>query len=183
MPRPRSSIIAGHVHVYTPTRYPKDDPQGRGGRDLPWYVWKKAIMRTVLSQYRPAQVEGPIRLDVDFFLPRPDRLLTPSAPKGRLYHTQRPDVDNMVKVVQDAMLPPTKDGEGGGVGVYRDDGQVCQGEPQKWFPAIGDATGARIVVTLLEDVAPTMFDDQDILPTELREREAAPARPPARSEA
>ena len=148
MPRARAGIVAGHVHMYTAERYGRDDTLGRSGHKLPWLVWKEAVVRTILSQHRPAKVQGPIRLDCDFYLPRPDRLCKPGSPRGRILHAQKPDKDNLEKLIMDALTTTE---------VYADDGQVCQGEPQKWYHALGDATGARIVVTLLSDPEEGLF--------------------------
>ena len=176
MPRHRTAIVFGHTQEYYPEKYPRDDPQGRGGMKLPWLVWREAIERTVNSQHRPAKVEGPIRMDIDFYFPRPERLCKPSSPRGQIRHITKPDgYDNCAKLIGDTL---TK------CGVWVDDCQVCAGEITKWYHAMGDATGARISICLLEDPAPAMFDDVDVRPTELREREvpAAPVRPAPRSE-
>lgn len=53
-------------------------------------------------------IEDPIILYVDFYFPRPkshygtgknSKILKPSAPK---YHTNKPDIDNLIKFIQDA---------------------------------------------------------------------------------
>ena len=41
---------------------------------------------------------GPVRLRVEAIMPRPKKV-----PKGKVYHDSRPDLDNIVKAVQDAL--------------------------------------------------------------------------------
>ena len=72
--------------------------------------------------HRPEQpITGPIRLTVLFAMPRPKShyrtgkfktILKPSAPHR---HTSKPDLDNMIKLVKDAL---------NGV-FYKDDSQIC----------------------------------------------------------
>jgi len=110
--RPRAfKLPTGQVRVYDP------EPS----RD-----WK----RTVLAQILPAKPEiplaGPLRLSLDFILPRPKTL-----PKKILAHTRRPDLDNLVKAVKDALRAV----------VYHDDAQVTELHASKRY---GAAPGVEI---------------------------------------
>lgn len=92
--RPKFARIGNHVRAY--------DPQT--SRD-----WKELVKLQIISTRPAAILDGPLKLVVNFRLPRPKSL-----PKRVLWHTKKPDVDNLVKAVKDAMK---------GI-VYRDDSQV-----------------------------------------------------------
>ena len=55
--------------------------------------------------------EGPLRLTMSFYLPRPKSL-----PKKVTHHIKKPDVSNLLKSVEDAMK---------GI-LYRDDSQIVE---------------------------------------------------------
>lgn len=74
--------------------------------------WKRTVLDRVATEARSrdmAPTAGPIGLELVFTLTRPKSL-----PKRVIYHTRKPDVDNLAKAVKDAMK---------GV-VYGDDSQV-----------------------------------------------------------
>ena len=72
-------------------------------------------------------LDGPVRLDVVFIFPRPKAMMWKTKPMPREYKTTRPDYDNLMKSISDAM---------NGI-VFRDDGQVVSGSWAK-FVAAGD---------------------------------------------
>lgn len=109
MPRPRFGAMPNgkggyRGHAYQPEKYGRED-QLRKGQWLPWVVWKQQIKRHVSSIMRmPSEpADGPILLRLEFFMPRPEYMLKPSAPQGRVMHTAKPDADNLAKLVMDAM--------------------------------------------------------------------------------
>lgn len=130
-PRVRARIVCGHAGVYDP------------GNSKPW---KRTIAATALF-YKPAKpITGPVKVDIDFYMPRPlshyragrhaDQL-KPGAPKwhtsgGRKYGGDR---DNLEKAVLDTL---TK------LGFWKDDGQVCDGPVRKWWA--NGKPGMRILI-------------------------------------
>ena len=85
---------------------------------------------------------GAVRITVDAYFERPDRLCKKKSPEGRIPHTAKPDRDNVDKAVLDAL----KD-----VGLFRDDAQVCDGCVRKWYVAKGCGPGVIIVAERLAD--------------------------------
>jgi Holliday junction resolvase RusA-like endonuclease len=73
--------------------------------------WKRTVTAQVLEVRPATPVDGPLTLWLRFYLPRPRTL-----PKKVRHHTKRPDLDNIVKAVKDALR---------GI-VYRDDAQIIE---------------------------------------------------------
>lgn len=109
-------------------------------RVKPWRADIRATAREHLTQ----PIKGPIRLDLLFVLPRPKShygtgrnadKLKPSAPER---HTQKPDLDKMVRAVGDALS---------GV-AYTDDSQIIFLEAGKaWADTYGSTPGVHITIT------------------------------------
>lgn len=99
--------------------------------------WKSAVVAAG-APHRPASpIEGPIDLRIHFVMPRPKRLMRKKDPDGPLPCPTKPDLDNLVKAVKDAM---TVDGW------WRDDAQVVSHRCAKSYAEKGGATGAWIMV-------------------------------------
>ncbi len=100
--RPRVALRGKHPVVYTPTKTRE---------------WEQLIKLAAAGKVKKL-ITGPIDLYVAFFLPRPKTL-----PKKVVHHTKRPDLDNLVKAVMDAL---------NGV-VWRDDSQVVEKYACKYY--------------------------------------------------
>ncbi len=106
-------------------------------------AWKNDITMAIDLPTTPA--DGPIRVDIKFLFPRPKRLMRAKDDAGRILHTSKPDRDNCEKAVLDCFTT---------LGLWRDDGQVCAGEIEKFYAAKNEQAGAEIVVSILP-AAPT----------------------------
>ena len=91
-----------HPVVYTPTKTRE---------------WEHLIKLVAQGKVKTLMT-GPLEIDVSFFLPRPKSL-----PKKIAYHTKRPDLDNLLKSVLDAL---------NGV-VFKDDSQVVAIQAYKYY--------------------------------------------------
>lgn len=79
----------------------------------------------------------PLRLSVQFVFARPQRLRRKCDPAGRILMAAKPDIDNLLKAVLDAL---------NGV-VYADDrqvGQLC--DLSKWYAAVDEAPSTTVLV-------------------------------------
>jgi Holliday junction resolvase RusA-like endonuclease len=94
-------------------------------------------VRTLVYKEFPAPVDGPVRLDVLFVFPRPKGMMYNKKAMPRESKTTRPDFDNLIKSVCDAM---------NGI-VFRDDGQVCHGSWDKVIAAADEAPRTEITIT------------------------------------
>jgi Holliday junction resolvase RusA-like endonuclease len=115
--RPR---FAGHAYTPKPTRDYADALRSEARR-----VWAG---REPLS--------GPLAASITA------RFALPKSAKGRVYHTQRPDADNVAKAVLDALMPEHKKRRGERVmtwpGVIMDDAQIVHLRASKEWSIDGD---------------------------------------------
>ena len=106
-PRPRAFSINGTARVY--------DPHTAEG-------WKSAIADAARPHCPPEPWRGPIQVVMRFGLKRPQAHFRQGKMAGTLrhdvpmWHTKKPDSDNLAKAVLDAMTL---------LGFWRDDSQVC----------------------------------------------------------
>lgn len=129
-PRQRHRVVIPKVGKPFATSYtPENDPvQG----------WKKLIQKE--AQLRMAQhiglFVGPVLVDIVFFLPRPQYMMTKKYPDGRIYHASRGDADNLEKAVFDALNKL----------VYDDDGQICDHRSVKYYAEKTGKSRAEILI-------------------------------------
>lgn len=111
--RPRGSIRNGKVHMRDPAKS----------------KYFKQYVALVASQHRPEKViTGPVSMDVKVYRPMPKSVSNSSkkkekAEKGLLRPTTKPDVDNYVKGVKDALNHL----------IYKDDSQVVDLKVSKFY--------------------------------------------------
>jgi Holliday junction resolvase RusA-like endonuclease len=84
--------------------------------------------------------EGPLRIDINVYFPRPQRLMRAKDPDFAIWHTSKPDRDNIDKGILDALK---------GI-VFVDDAQVCMGEIRKYYHEKGGRPRAEIRILVLE---------------------------------
>ena len=79
------------------------------------------VRRQAVANAPESIIAGVVRIQLDFFLPRPkahlDRHGVPK-PKSPVWHWQKPDLDNLIKAVTDAITDTQR--------VWLDDSQICQ---------------------------------------------------------
>lgn len=127
-PRPRATVRGKHAGVYNP---PCD--------------WKRTVAAEAVKHRPPKPLCGPVRVDWTMTFPRPQShygtgrnagVLKASAPR---HHPNRPDRDNLDKVVLDCLSE---------LGYWRNDTQVCSGFLLKLW---GERGGAVVEVTELAE--------------------------------
>ncbi|HEX8325431.1 MAG TPA: RusA family crossover junction endodeoxyribonuclease [Tepidisphaeraceae bacterium] len=111
-------------------------------------AWKADVRRAFsrAGVLGVAPIEGPISCSIDLLMPRPQYLCEPwyaDNAAGELPFIPKPDRDNCEKAVLDALTD---------AGFWKDDAQVCDGSVRKFYHAIGDHPGARIVVELMAHI-------------------------------
>ena len=124
-PRPRMTKAG---HVYTP-----DSAK----------AWKDAVSVEFLLQKKEI-INQPVKLTVCFFLPIPKSRLSGSKRITEMSpHTGKPDSDNLLKAVMDAMSAQKK-GKPTAASVWTDDALVFSSHATKRYTA--GASGAMITV-------------------------------------
>ncbi len=98
-PRHRVCIRGNHPHAYIPEKH----------KIHGWKAWIAENCGIGMEDKKPMTV--PISVNLQFTLPRPKSL-----PKKIIHHTKKPDIDNLIKAVLDAM---------NGI-IYKDDSQICE---------------------------------------------------------
>lgn len=114
-PRPR---MATSGHVYNPKSAD---------------AWKEEIMASFAVCRRPTITDA-VRLKVYFFMPAPKAMRIDRKNDRYVPHTTKPDTDNLLKAVMDALTD---------IGVWKDDNLVFWTEAIKWY---AEETGAQIII-------------------------------------
>lgn len=129
-PRIKAAIRGGKVHVYTPS-----DAK----------TWKKQVTLAILKSPDFTQVDsGPITMSCNFILPRPAGHYDPignlrSQYRDSTYCYVKPDLDNLLKAVMDAISES---------GLWHDDSQVQIITTSKHYPhATSIQTGVGLVIS------------------------------------
>jgi Holliday junction resolvase RusA-like endonuclease len=129
--RPRATTINGHIRMYDPKK----------SSDFKNYV------RLVASEHRPDKLlEGPISLTVKVYkktLKSFSKKKIAAAESGQLRPTSKPDVDNYVKGVKDALKNV----------IWKDDSQVVDLHISKWY---SETPRVEITIVPLEEQQQTL---------------------------
>ena len=109
-------------------------------------TWKRAVQLAIIdaaSTHKWAITLGPVAVELRFAMPRPKshsgaKGLKPSAPQ---FHTQKPDIDNLEKLLGDQI---TRSGR-----IWRDDSQVVSMRSDKFW-ATGAEQGCSVSISTFE---------------------------------
>ena len=121
--RPRVTVRAGHAHAYTPQR------------TAAWESGAAWLMRNEWGIRAP--YEGIVRVTVEAVASRPKRLLRKGDPEGRMWRPAKPDADNVLKAVLDALV---------NAGVLRDDVQAVEVIARSWYASKGEGPSVEVNV-------------------------------------
>ncbi len=107
---------------------------------------KALITQHAFDHSPPSPLEGPVSLDVTFYMPRPKAHFRTGKRAGELkpnaptWSTGKPDRDNLDKALLDGLT---------NAGFFRDDCQVCAGEILKKFHEPKDVPHIRVTIAAL----------------------------------
>jgi crossover junction endodeoxyribonuclease RusA len=121
-PRQRHRIVGTYVQNYTPTKHPVNA--------------FKAAAQLAASQVFDEPLGGPVMLKVVFVMPRPKNLIWKSRPMPRLPKVTKPDCENILKALMDALT---------GI-AWRDDVQVWTAWVTKWIAAGDEAPHTEVEI-------------------------------------
>ena len=125
-PRHRVGTINGKARLYLPS-------------DHPVHAFKRAI-RAAFAMRVKAKITGPIRIEVNTWFPRPKSKVWKTKPMPAYFHTSKPDSDNVLKAVLDAL---------NGV-AWIDDAQISVETFRKYVCSGSDAPRAEITICDLD---------------------------------
>ena len=121
--------------VYIPPKAcprPRVTKQGRTYYPVNYKNWIKEMRARLADMSIP---EGALHVDLTFIVKRPKAMR-----KGdRVIHSKRPDLDNMVKAVLDALPIP-------------DDAVVCSISAKKFYAATGEDPQIEILISSAEQI-------------------------------
>ena len=129
-PRVKAFVRGGHAGVYTP--------------DLA-ETWKQEVRRLAAANAPESLMTGVVRVELDFFLPRPKAHLKKDGfpkPKSPVWHCKKPDLDNLIKAVTDAITDTQK--------VWLDDSQICEITATKTYAL--NAVGCSVRISCEKNV-------------------------------
>lgn len=136
-PRPRAFAMRTAMGGYTARVFDAGTAEG----------WKSLIALAAKNSRPPAPILGPVKVTVGFVFRRPNahyrgsKVGNPLRAGAPTEHTSKPDIDNLVKALLDAI---TQTGL-----VWRDDTQVSHLASWK---AYGDKPGAVVEIRTLEEL-------------------------------
>ena len=117
--RPRFATRKGKVITYTPKATASFEN----------------LVRLKADEEFARPLEGPIRLAIRFYMPRPKRLIWKTKPMPEIYSDKRPDIDNLAKAVIDGLNSVA----------FKDDAQVADLHITKKYHA-GNGESKTIVI-------------------------------------
>lgn len=98
-------------------------------------TWKDSIRMQAINQ-KAEMLDGALKMEVRFFLSRPKSL-----PKKVRHHVKKPDIDNLLKSVKDALKSIC----------YHDDSQICLVVASKEYVSEQRKPGVAILITEIDN--------------------------------
>lgn len=120
-PRVKATAFGGHARVYTPKTAD---------------AFKASVALAFQSVYKGAPLDGPVRLKVEFLMPRPKAMIWKSRPMETEPHAKKPDLDNLVKACADSLLGLA----------WIDDSQICELVASKRIAAGDEQPGVFVEI-------------------------------------
>lgn len=125
-PRQRHRVMVKNGKAFATNYTPAKDPV---------QSWKSFI-RDAAEKAGAAVLMGPVRMSIEFYLPRPQALSRKKDPEGAIPHAGAKDVDNLYKAVADCLI---------GI-CYQDDKQIAEARIAKLYHEKSGAPRAIIEV-------------------------------------
>jgi len=130
-PRQRHRVVMSGGRAFASNYTPTRDPVN---------AFKASVQHAAASAHHGAPLEGPLRMSVVFVFPRPKGMVWKTKPMPRAWHTPKPDRDNLMKSLQDAL---------NGL-LFKDDSQICSGPIEKFIAAGDEQPHVEVIVETLD---------------------------------
>ena len=105
-------------------------------------AWKANVLYAARPFIPATPLDCPIRLMVSLYFPRPARLTRKSSPEGAIPYTSKPDADNALKAIMDALTD---------AGMWRDDALIYSATVEKFYASKDESPGAIIRIFKADD--------------------------------
>lgn len=140
----------------------KDGRQFAGTYLLPQTrKWRESILAAARRHpdFPREPWNGPIRVSIEAFFPRPKAMHAKKYPRDAIRKNTKPDADNLVKAVLDALTPPrakrvTTEAERAVLRkgyLWIDDGQVHLGPVDRYYAAVESGPGVIITIERIKE--------------------------------
>lgn len=126
-PRQRHRVIQKGGKAFATNYTPKSDPVT---------MFKSSVQLALCQCHKTAPLDKPVVLVVDFVLPRPKAMIWKGREMWRVPHAKRPDIDNLLKSLKDALTGLA----------WRDDSQVWEVEARKWIAGGDEKPHVRVEI-------------------------------------
>ena len=125
--RPRGTAAGGFVRLYTPKKTAD---------------WERSAALIARNAWMDAPLDKcAIEVEVVAVFHRPKRLMREKDPEGRVPHTSKPDIDNVVKCALDMAVM---------AGVMRDDSLVCKVSASSYYSSKSEGPSLEFRVRTLD---------------------------------
>lgn len=129
-PRQRHRIVKSGARVYSHNYTPTKDPVN---------AFKAAVQMAARQAYQGPPLSGALDVRMVFVMPRPKSMTWKTKPMPRVPHTGKPDRDNLMKSVQDALNEL----------LWKDDSQICAGAIEKFIAAGDEQPHVEVFVNVI----------------------------------
>jgi len=116
--------------------------------ESPIHTFKASCRYVWHQEFDKAPLEGPLHLDVMFVLPRPQRLTKKRKPNPRVHHDRKPDLDNLLKALKDALNKLA----------WHDDSQVCSCHAGKAYASADEQPHVELTVETIDTLESEVED-------------------------
>lgn len=123
--------------------------------------WREAILLAARRhpEFPREPWNGPFRVSIEALFPRPKAMNAKKYPRDAIRKNTKPDADNLVKAVLDALTPPrakrvTTEAERAVLRkgyMWVDDGQVHLGTVDRWYHGIDAGPGVIITIERIKE--------------------------------
>lgn len=127
-PRPRATAINGAARMY------------EAKNSHPVHAFKASVRMAASAAYGGAPATCPLAVFLVFVFPRPRSKFWKTRPMPRERHAKKPDIDNCVKSLLDALNGT----------LYLDDSQVTVCNVEKWIASGGERPGVYVTIISLQ---------------------------------
>ena len=128
-PRIKATSIGGYARVYTPKTAD---------------AYKASVAIAFKTAYGGNPIDGPVRVDIEFVMPRSKAMIWKKREMPSEWHTKKPDIDNLAKAAMDALYGLA----------WIDDSQVCSVVIIKRIASGSESPATNVRIESIKELRP-----------------------------